>query len=205
MHDLLALSPDDGWAYVRVNERILLIRPPYRQATCVVVDEDAVEKAVGVHGFQAEEQCFPDWQELIVYLNNRVAAFYKQLGQDLEKIDLTESMLEFASSDVIGAFLKRVEHELLPQRAWDHAERLLVRILKLPLLRDSSVLNDTTIQLLEQTYTSRNGGGEARSRLLMNSTNLEKRFPRAAAHYGANLKAIAHSIAEKHEFFSLLD
>jgi hypothetical protein len=88
-------------------------------------------------------------------------------------------MLELASPEVLSAFLRRVETELLPRGEFTHAEKLLIALLKLPKVKADSVLRDTATALLERALTPRHN----RRKLIEPVQEVVQTFPHASAQY----------------------
>ncbi len=99
MVQLIAHAPEDGWAYAREGDSILLLRPPYQGNRLVVGLED-VERAVTVHGYLASDLRFKTERDLIQHLRDEVVRSWpvqeapEELREDLlllaepEEIDL---------------------------------------------------------------------------------------------------------------------
>lgn len=71
MLKLIAHAPEDGWAFVRDGESLLLLRPPYR-GNHVSVGLEEVERAVTVHGYLALDLDFTTERALVQYLRDEV-------------------------------------------------------------------------------------------------------------------------------------
>lgn len=125
---LLALAPEDGWAFVRSGERILLLRPPYGKRRHPAVEESTVARAVAVEGFEASDRTFPDWPAVMAFLEERFLAARETLPPALMPQSV-ERILRHAPPSALEGLLDRIEHELLPGRHWDAASGLLARFL----------------------------------------------------------------------------
>lgn len=125
---LLAIAPEDGWAFVRSAERILLLRPPYGKRHHSAVEESVVARAVAVEGFEAADQAFPDWSALFAFLKERFLAGRPPLPSALAP-ETVERILRHAPPSSLDRLLDRIEQELLPDRQWDAAGELLARFL----------------------------------------------------------------------------
>jgi hypothetical protein len=143
MIQLLALAADDGWAFVRSADRILLLRPPYGKRRHPAVDENAVHRAVAVEGFTAEDRNFPDWSTLLTFLEERFLAGRPALSAALAP-ESVERILRHAPRPVLESLLDRIEHELLPNRQWDAASELLARFLAV----DSPAAADLRVRIV---------------------------------------------------------
>ena len=128
MIQLLAIAPEDGWAFVRSEGRILLLRPPYGKRRRPSVEEGTVARAVAMEGFEAADQVFPDWIALFAFLEERFLAGRKPLPAALAP-ESVERILRHAPGSALEKILNRIEHEFLPGRHWDAASELLARFL----------------------------------------------------------------------------
>ncbi|MBN2207944.1 MAG: hypothetical protein JW759_01420 [Candidatus Coatesbacteria bacterium] len=165
MLELLAIAAEDGWAYVRNETGIYLVRPPYAKSTRQFTDMHTVDKAVVGYGFTGMRKEFPGWEELIAFLREQIDASLKARGMELARSGLGEEMLRLAPPDVLARFLDRVENELLPQHEWDHAENLLLAVLKLPVIGADAELYRRTIDLLDANRDKRKKARQARRML----------------------------------------
>jgi hypothetical protein len=90
---LLAYDPGDLYAFVRDGEAVVHVRPPYD------VDHPAstasVERAVTVHGFTALERDFDSREELLSFLGEESARWWREnaSGGDLDLGSLRERLL----------------------------------------------------------------------------------------------------------------
>ena len=185
MIELLALAPEDGWAYVRTEKGIRLLRPPYINGTSSFVEEHTVEKAVCTHGFTAMTEHFADWGRLIDFLNQRVVESRQAHGQTIpEPGAMGQDMLKMAPPDVLITFLDRVERELLPQHQWSHAESLLLAMIRLPTVRQDAELHERATTLLSILLHDRDNFERARCRLAAGNVDFDTNFPKAIERYG---------------------
>lgn len=154
MLELLALALEDGWAYVRRDDVILLARPPYRRDALLPVAESALEAAVTKHGFMAADRKFADWEQLTTYLRQRVE----------------ETQVEASSPEAIGQAywgvaderditlaLTHVEEDLLTSGEYGNAERLLRAMVDhSPALESHASLAERATRLLSQVPVQEN-------------------------------------------------
>ncbi len=159
---LLALAPEDGWAFVRSAERILLLRPPYGKRRHRYVEESTVARAVAVEGFAAADQIFPGWPALFTFLEERFLA--GRLPLPALAPESFERILRHAPRSTLESLLDRIENELLPGRQWDAAGELLACFLAV----DSPVavdLRSRAAALLLRCQQARSTAGERWHRL----------------------------------------
>jgi hypothetical protein len=161
---LLALAPEDGWAFVRSADRILLLRPPYGKRRHPAVEEDAVIRAIAVEGFAAEDRAFPDWPALFAFLEERFLAGRKALPAALAQ-ESVERILRHAPRSALESLLDRIERELLPGRQWDVASELLVRFLTVD-SPSAADLRPQAAALLVRCQQARSAAGERWHRLM---------------------------------------
>jgi hypothetical protein len=192
---LLALAPEDGWAFVRSADRVLLIRPPYGKRRHPEAEESVVARAVAVEGFAAEDRVFPDWQSLFAFLEERFLAGRPELPAALAP-ESVERILRHAPGSALEGLLDRIERELLPARQWDAAGELLVRLLTVDSAPAAGLLPRAT-RLLLRCQGERAAAGKRRERLAA-----AVRAPLAAGKYSTEaVRAHAKKI-QQDGFFS---
>lgn len=198
MFDLLAGDPEDGWAFVRRGEEILLVRPPFRCWNRSVVTESTVEQAVSTQGFVAMEGSFDGWTALIAFLEDKMVEVRKAQGQDVPTSDSIEEVLKLAPKRILKAYLDRVESEFIPNREWDAAFNLLITFVTLDTVKDDSDLRGRTLDLLKQWRTAKAQREAEKQELTNEEENLRSRFPGAAGQYEASAVAgFAQNVSER--------
>ncbi len=187
---LLAIAPEDGWAFVRSADRILLLRPPYGKRHHPCVEESTVARAIAVEGFEAADQAFPDWPALFVFLEKRFLADRKPLPAALAPQSV-ERILRHAPHSALESLLNRIEHELLASRQWDAAGELLARFLAVDSPATAN-LRSRAAELLVLCQQSRSATGQRWHRL----TDAAQ-APLTAAKYGLEpVRAYAERIRQ---------
>ncbi|MCY2990110.1 MAG: hypothetical protein NTY19_19885 [Planctomycetota bacterium] len=185
MLKLLAVAPEDGWAFVRTGESIWLVRPPYSRSNTSPVSERVLEKGVTRHGFSACERGFADWRELVEFLNEEVRKSREARGEQIVREGLGAQLLQFAPDDVLGRFLSRVETELLPAGSWEPAERLLIDMLRLPQVRQNPGILARVSDLLGRTVKARKDS-EARGQNLFEDDDIVAQCPALKQRYNSD-------------------
>lgn len=200
MLELLALAAEDGWAYVRHNENVQLVRPPYSRNSSTTVSPDCVATAVARFGFAippVEQRRFPDWQALIAFLNAEVVHARSDRGQPLPAGDVGQELLAFAPPETLRQFLDRVESELLPANRLEHAASLLGNMLKLPVVRCDDGLYNRATDLFQRVFDRQSQRTRERQGLAANAADFQAVFPRTVEMYGqqpvANIAATIQS------------
>ena len=77
MLKLLAVAYDDGWAFVEQRGKYWLVRPPYKSHMRSVVSKGTICKAVTAHSFEASEEEFKGWKDLIKHLREKFIASHQ--------------------------------------------------------------------------------------------------------------------------------
>ena len=127
---IVALLAAEGTAIVKSEQGYRLVRPPYTLKDCPFVGEAAVEIAVLQENFVVKSQDVPNWPSLINYLIAQVITFREASGKGLPGPDVATELVELAPIEIIDSFLERIEKQLIPSQALDHAENLLIAILR---------------------------------------------------------------------------
>ncbi|HKH47648.1 MAG TPA: hypothetical protein VKM72_23570 [Thermoanaerobaculia bacterium] len=188
---LLAIAPEDGWAFVRSADRILLLRPPYGKRRHPAVEESVVARAVAVEGFEAADQVFPDWPALFAHLEERFLAGRKALPAALAP-EAIERILRHAPPSALESLLDRIEQEILPGRQWDAAGELLARFLAVDTPATAG-LRPRAAELLVSCQQARSATGERWQRMTGAG-----RAPLATAKYGLEpVRAHAERIRQR--------
>ncbi|MBF0550362.1 MAG: hypothetical protein HQK60_07495 [Deltaproteobacteria bacterium] len=128
--NLLAYFDLDGSAIVKIDSDLLLARPPFEKRHIIKINETMLDKAVLRFGFFSTEKMFSDWETLIQFLNAQVAEAHKARGVDLSKVDVSQDIIDLAPPEILDQYLDRIESELIPARRFDHAESVLMAMIK---------------------------------------------------------------------------
>ena len=165
MIEIVAVSHEDGWAYVRLEGGLYLIHPPYHSSGAVPADEGAVEKAVGTLGFSVSELKFQSWHELASFLHDGVAEARRQHGREVAEAAPGKEFLRLAPVEDLSHFLDGIEGELIPQRRLEHAENVLLAMLNTPEVQEHRDLMARAAQLMRTVCDHRAQAEEDRRRL----------------------------------------
>ncbi len=77
MIELLAVADEVGWAYVRCEKDVFLVRPPYTKSSRTLVDDQTVEKAVAFAAQHLEEPLSLDFKKIVAPEKN--VQLYKKM------------------------------------------------------------------------------------------------------------------------------
>lgn len=165
MIEIVAVSYEDGWAYVRLEEGLCLIHPPYHRSGAIPADERTIEKAVGTLGFSVLAREFQSWHELVSFLHDGVAEARRQCGREVAEAAPGKEFLRLAPVEDLSHFLDRVESELIPQGKLEHAENILLAMLTTPEAQDHRDITIRAAQLMQTVSGHRAQAEEDRRRL----------------------------------------
>ena len=152
---LEALSPAEGIGIVRAGQDLWLVRPPYSLRDSPVLNPEALKDAIFKYGYFASAEQFPAWQDVIDFLNRQAAQFRKDLGKEIPESIAGSDILEVAPPEVLTSFLDRVEAELIPQRAFDHADNFLLALLGSSVLSRYPAIGNRAARLLQRSKQAR--------------------------------------------------
>lgn len=138
--ELHALSPIDGWAFVKEGERLWHLRPPYLRLNLRLAVEAELDSAVELHWYTRIEppHVFSEWADLIAFLHDQVSETRAVSEDDGGEPPLGagERALRVATPEILERFLNRIEHELLAYDQLPHAWRLLMAVMDTETLRE---------------------------------------------------------------------
>jgi hypothetical protein len=203
MLKLLASAPGDGWAFIKKDQRVVVIRPPYQQWTLTAVPEGTVEKALQHHGFVAQDRTFADWDSLIAHLREQFLAVRRDQGLKVPDTEELRSILHLAPAYLLAAFLDRVEMELLPQREWESAMELLTYLLGVEAVKTDSDLYNRTVQLLHESQRAKNIEELWRLKIKQVEDDFRRKFPQVLRTYGIEaVQGLAETISRRGQVFA---
>lgn len=179
MIHLLAIAPEDGWAFIGQDEEIYLIRPPYSAANRRPVTVSAVEVAVTKHGFRAAEGSFEDWRAVIDSLKQEIVQSREASGRSLDGRDIGLEILRLAEPEKVSELLDRAEETWIRQGKWNSAERFLSDVLSLDITARNETLRQRAINLLKKCQTARHRTIASRMNDIEDQCDLSV-FPRLA-------------------------
>jgi hypothetical protein len=191
---LEAISPMEGIGILRNDSKLRLVRPPYRLSDCPTLPENALEDAILRHGFFASQQEFPSWEKAIVFLREKVRE-----SRTIPETIPNEDIINAAPLEVLQVFLERVETELIPKGAFDHAESFLLALLTNSVTTEHAHIKNRAASLLKQNNEARKQIQSAASEIAAH----DLRFPSIKERDQIETSAhIAERIKEQHSIFA---
>jgi len=111
---MIAIAPYDGWAFIIKEERLYLLRPPYRAKDLLEVEEKDLENAIHKSGFQECDQAFNNLAEIIGFLDEQYIEAMKKRGIALPDKEQLKELLEYATEEILTGYLEKAEREFIP-------------------------------------------------------------------------------------------
>ncbi|HWY20211.1 MAG TPA: hypothetical protein VNX26_03265 [Candidatus Acidoferrum sp.] len=202
MLKIVAIAPEDGWAFVVRNGETLLIRPPYAQSSLMATSEEASEGAVQKYGFEALDKDFSDWGSLLEYLRGRLSE--RQKKEVAPVSEFAPEILGSAPKELKAKMLARIGKELIPNREWKAALLLLRSMQKSRGTMDDPELRNMVLDMLEDCAEGMLRWDLGRRKLTQEGQDLANQFPILASAQDPNaVKRLAEDVAEKHQVFNV--
>ncbi|MBZ5618263.1 MAG: hypothetical protein LAQ69_05925 [Acidobacteriia bacterium] len=198
MLELLAIAREDGWAFVRQDEQLMLVKPPYRQSNLARVSEEILEKAVSVHGFEPIQQTYPGWAPLIQFLRAELSKVHESKLGILGDAELKFELLRDAPREILEDYLHRTESELIPNGEFSAALDLTTVLMGIDTIRQDATLYSRAIALLQQCNAGLAANGRVRAELT--AEGVVRLFPAVAKKYPvASVMEYMRNVADRHQ------
>lgn len=184
MLKMLAAAFEDGWAFVKRDDDILLVQPPYLQSNLHTVSEEIVGRAVARHGFVSCDSSFRSWAELIAFLKSRLTETRKDLGLAEPGASVTRGLIEFAPPYILKNYLDRIKDELIPMNEWQASIDLLTVIMGVEAVRANVDLHRYALDVLVSCRQKMQASEIKRRQLVDEESGLSRQFPNTIEKYG---------------------
>lgn len=201
MLELVAAALEDGWAFVKTDEKLMLLKPPYRPSNLAIVSGEILEKAVICHGFHMLHRTYADWAALIEFLRSELAKARVGFAA-ISDADLQYELLCDAPLEVVEDYLRRTEVELLPNGECSAAINLLSVLMKVDLVREDPVLQKRTLALLNRSVKELSRIQSERADLA--AEGIVGLFPGVSKRYSVqSVAGLMRRIREGHQVFAV--
>ena len=186
--EIIAISPNDGWAFITIEDKIFLLRPPYISSNQIEVLEKEVENAIYIHGFEKCNISHDNIKNVIRYLKKQYIKSKKNQNISLPTSEQLRELLKFATDDVLLKYLERTKKELLPQGKLYEAESIAIELMRLGKVKNNNEMLEMVITILEECRKRKT----EKEKIVMQISddekeNLEAKFPNAVKRYSPNL------------------
>ena len=182
---VIAIAPNDGWAFIKTAEGIFLLRPPYISSNQTEVTQSDVEKALHLHGFEECDSSFDNKREVIGFLKDKYVESMKNRGIELPSPDELKELLKYATDDALLRFLERAEKELIPDGKRKAARSIALDIMKLEKAKSNPKIYDKALSVFDKCDQAERGMAE----LIQGAGNQQEtwkdKFPKATEKYSA--------------------
>lgn len=150
--EIIALSLDNEWAFVKHDNKIFLFRPPYLPSNQMEVSEKIVDNALQLKVFKEYKYSFNNMREVINFLQDQYIGLAKKLGVNEPSQDDLKDFLNYASDEDLIDYLKRAKNEFIPKNL-DIAETIAIDMLGL--MRENKDIKNMAIDILEKVLKVR--------------------------------------------------
>jgi hypothetical protein len=151
---LLSVVYIDRYAFVEDRGVIYSIRPPFKGPCKEKASPEMVEISISRHGFIRTEREFSSWKTLIAYLSERMMKAYRATsypGASLEEMDeVAGEIIATAPERILWQFVYRLKNEVLPQKEFLAAQKILGYMLSNDVLTSTLELLKECIGLLQE-------------------------------------------------------
>lgn len=184
---IIAIAPNDGWAFIMKEEKIFLLRPPYISSNQIEVSKKTVENAIHSHGFGECDITLNRINEVVRFLKEQYIKSKKNQGIDLPSSKQLRKLLEYAPDEVLLEYLSRAEKELISEGKFDAAESIAMELMKLDRAKGNPEMLEKAMNVLKKCRHE----AKKREKLITEiSNNMTEtwvtRFPGAAARYSVD-------------------
>lgn len=202
---IIAISKNDGWAFIVIEENLFLLRPPYMPSNLIEVSEKDVENAIHLHGFESCDITQNNTKEVVRFLKEQYVESKKSQGIDSPTSNELKELLKYANNDILQEYLEKIKSELIPKGKLVEAEILALEMMKLEKVRSNADMYANVINIIEECVTRR----EKREKLTMEIRNSKKenwkeKFPSAFNKFsGEKIINYVKKIQDRKSLFSI--
>lgn len=182
---VIAIAPNDGWAFIIKEDEMFLMRPPYTSNHMLEATQKTVQNALHMHGFEVCDQSFGNWKEVIDFLKNKYVEAIKSRGIDLPSKDELGEILKYATDDILLRFLERAEKELIPQGKREAARSIALDIMKLEKAKSNTEIHDKALRVFDKCAQAERGMDELVQEAGNQQETWKDKFRRATEKYSA--------------------
>lgn len=146
---IIAVAPEDGWAFILKGDRIFLLRPPYFSSSQIEVSEKAVETAVSSLGFERSDATFDGISEVVRYLKETYVKSMKDQGIVPPSSEKLKRILKYAPDKILLEYLDKAKNELIPEGKISVAASLAFDFIKLEKVKNNLEMLEKAVEILE--------------------------------------------------------
>lgn len=182
---LEALSPAEGFGFIRSEGELRLVRPPFRAQDALVLSDESLHDAIARFGYTVSDRQFDNWEDVITFLNQQIVETRRVLELPIPEVIAGSEILDVAPPEVLNKFMARVEEELIPQGLFDEAEDFLLALLETSAADRTPEVGDRAVRLLQVNRDRRRRSEAA----ITEFTAHDIRFPSLERHGEVELSA----------------
>lgn len=126
---MVALAKDDGWAIVKIDGNLYMLRPPYSEH--VELTENDIAKAIRRHGFEACNEEFDTLDDVIKFLKDVYVEAMEKRGIKCPTHEELKQHLRYISEDMLLRWIARIESDSIPCGEFDKASLIIKDIIEM--------------------------------------------------------------------------
>ena len=202
---IIAISPNDGWAFITIKDKIFLLRPPYITSNQIGVSEKDVENAIYIHGFENCNITHDNIKSVIRFLKEQYIESKKKQNISLPTSEQLRELLKYATDDILFKYLERIERELILQGKFYEAKSIALELMEL-----SKVKNNTEmVEMVMTIFKECKNGEHEKEKIAMNilddgNQNYGAKFPNAVKHYSLEvINSVKREVANRGSVFPI--
>ena len=203
--DIIAISPDSGWAFVKEGDKLFLFRPPYIPSHRIEAKDIDVEKAFQLQIFVDCQYSFKNMDEAIRFLENYYIELLENIGITEPSTDELKEFLKYVDDDTLLDYLKRAKGEFIPKGDLVTAGTIVADIIELD--KANAEINKMAADVLREIQKKRE---ETKDSVLdkvphKQSLNWQTKFPNVNDKYSQKgMEKFSWQISQEGQLFEIV-
>ncbi len=199
---IIAVAPNSGWAFVTIEDKLFLFRPPYYPSNQIEATERDIEIASKLHIFNECDHDFNDIDSAIAFLNKQYVELIKKSGIDEPSADDLKEILKSFDDDTLLEYLGRTKNELIPNGKLDTAATVVADIMELG--RENAYISKMAGDVIREIQKKRKESEELLTNIKQNQQkqDWQTKFPNAVKKH-PSIDNLAEYISEKKQVFPI--
>ncbi|MFX0066378.1 MAG: hypothetical protein ACFFC7_29820, partial [Candidatus Hermodarchaeota archaeon] len=147
---VIALAPNDGWAYIERENKITLLRPPYTPSNQVEVSMKDVKDAIELYGFEKCVFTANTIEEVIKFLEQQYFKSNELEILELPSLEQLKEFLEDAPDDVLFKYIEKAQKELIPKGELEIAKSIALDLLSFEKVKQNPKMHAMATEIIER-------------------------------------------------------
>jgi hypothetical protein len=152
---LRAVSIPDASAFVEIDGRLRLIRPPFTLHSTSQLSEDDLNLAIVRANYVPVSKQFVTFHDLIAYVRQIHDDWVNEIGLPLGGTTSADEFISEIGSSMIDDVIERIDKELIPNGLCEQAGTLLLAIIKSQAAEADPKIRTRALASLVKVYAQR--------------------------------------------------